>query len=281
MWGSFQVKYRRSGGKEPERTRCGSGTQAVQKEQQSNRGSVWRNEGGKMEKGMILLVEDDGDIREGIRVLLESEGYKVYEAESGSQALEMVNSDTDLIILDIMMPGISGIRTCEEIRKTYNVPILFLTAKARESDKLLGLMAGGDDYLPKPFSYGELLGRVKALLRRYQVYQGKGAGNSGEDSSWLQWKEIRLDLGFNQVWVEDKEVDLSELEYQILRLLMEHPNKIFSAQNIYESVWKEPYFYGSNNTVMVHIRKLRVKVEKDPQEPKRICTVWGKGYRIG
>ena len=234
-----------------------------------------------MEKGMILLVEDDGDIREGVRVLLESEGYKVYEAESGSQALEMVDSDTDLIILDIMMPGISGIRTCEEIRKTYNVPILFLTAKARESDKLLGLMAGGDDYLPKPFSYGELLGRVKALLRGYQVYRGKGAGNSEEDSSWLQWKEIRLDLGFNQVWVEDKEVDLSELEYQILRLLMEHPNKIFSAQNIYESVWKEPYFYGSNNTVMVHIRKLRVKIEKDPQEPKRICTVWGKGYRIG
>lgn len=234
-----------------------------------------------MEKGIILLVEDDGDIREGVRVLLESEGYEVYEAESGNRALELVNKDMDLIILDIMMPGISGIRTCEESRKIYNIPILFLTAKARESDKLLGLMAGGDDYLPKPFSYGELLGRVKALLRRYQVYQGKGAGKSGEDSSWLQWKEIRLDLGFNQVWVEDREVDLSELEYQILRLLMEHPNKIFSAQNIYESVWKEPYFYGSNNTVMVHIRKLRVKVEKDPQEPKRICTVWGKGYRIG
>ncbi len=234
-----------------------------------------------MEKGIILLVEDDGDIREGVRVLLETEGYEVYEAESGNRALELVNKDMDLIILDIMMPGISGIRTCEEIRKIYNIPILFLTAKARESDKLLGLMAGGDDYLPKPFSYGELLGRVKALLRRYQVYQGKGAGKSGEDSSWLQWKEIRLDLGFNQVWVEDREVDLSELEYQILRLLTEHPNKIFSAQNIYESVWKEPYFYGSNNTVMVHIRKLRVKVEKDPQEPKRICTVWGKGYRIG
>ena len=234
-----------------------------------------------MEKGIILLVEDDGDIREGVRVLLESEGYEVYEAESGNRALELVNKDMDLIILDIMMPGISGIRTCEESRKIYNIPILFLTAKARESDKLLGLMAGGDDYLPKPFSYGELLGRVKALLRRYQVYQGKGAGKSGEDSSWLQWKEIRLDLGFNQVWVEDREVDLSELEYQILRLLTEHPNKIFSAQNIYESVWKEPYFYGSNNTVMVHIRKLRVKVEKDPQEQKRICTVWGKGYRIG
>ena len=234
-----------------------------------------------MEKGIILLVEEDGDIREGVRVLLESEGYEVYEAESGNRALELVNKDMDLIILDIMMPGISGIRTCEESRKIYNIPILFLTAKARESDKLLGLMAGGDDYLPKPFSYGELLGRVKALLRRYQVYQGKGAGKSGEDSSWLQWKEIRLDLGFNQVWVEDREVDLSELEYQILRLLTEHPNKIFSAQNIYESVWKEPYFYGSNNTVMVHIRKLRVKVEKDPQEPKRICTVWGKGYRIG
>lgn len=234
-----------------------------------------------MEKGLILLVEDDGDIREGVRVLLESEGFQVKEAESGHQALGMMGRETDLVILDIMMPGISGIKTCEEIRKFSNVPILFLTAKARESDKLLGLMAGGDDYLPKPFSYGELLGRVKALVRRYQVYKGKDSTGSDEEASWIQWKEISLDVSCNQVRVEGKEVDLSEIEYRILRLLIQHPNKIFSAQNIYESVWQEPYFYGSNNTVMVHIRKLRVKVEKDPQEPKRICTVWGKGYRIG
>lgn len=234
-----------------------------------------------MEKGYILLVEDDEDIREGIRVLLQSEGYQVKEADSGNQALTLLHNDLDLVILDIMMPGISGIKTCEEIRRKSNVPILFLTAKARESDKLLGLMAGGDDYLPKPFSYAELLGRVKALLRRYQVYQGKGKGEKTEEDSWLEWKGIRLDLSYNQVLVDKNEVDLSEIEYQILRLLMQYPNKIFSAQNIYESVWNEPYFYGSNNTVMVHIRKLRVKIEKDPQEPKRICTVWGKGYRIG
>lgn len=129
-----------------------------------------------MEKGIILLVEDDGDIREGVRVLLESEGCQVYEAESGSQALEMVDKDTDLVILDIMMPGISGIKTCEEIRKSYNVPILFLTAKAGESDKFLGLMAGGDDYLSKPFSYGELLGRAEERVNDKKVKRYRETG---------------------------------------------------------------------------------------------------------
>jgi two-component system OmpR family response regulator len=133
----------------------------------------------------ILLIEDDPDIREGVRVLLESEGYHIMEAENGCQGLKMVEEDTDLVILDIMMPGMSGIRTCEEIRKVSNVPILFLTAKARESDKLLGLMAGGDDYLPKPFSYAELLGRVKSLLRRYHIYQGKG-GKREEVQEWIE-----------------------------------------------------------------------------------------------
>ena len=146
----------------------------------------------------LLIAEDDNDISRALTALFEHNNYAVDTVSNGCDAYDYAAGESyDGIILDIMMPGISGIRTCEEIRKTYNVPILFLTAKARESDKLLGLMAGGDDYLPKPFSYGELLGRVKALLRRYQVYQGKGAGKSGEDSSWLQWKEIRLDLGFN------------------------------------------------------------------------------------
>ena len=126
-----------------------------------------------MKKEQVLIVEDDADIRDGVRILLESEGYAVMEAEDGRQGLYCLNDEVDLVILDVMMPGMSGLRTCEEIRKISNVPILFLTAKAQESDKLIGLMAGGDDYLAKPFSYAELLGRVKALLRRYNVYRGK------------------------------------------------------------------------------------------------------------
>lgn len=126
-----------------------------------------------MGKERVLIVEDDADIREGVRILLESENYEVEEAENGRKGLELLNEDTDLVILDVMMPGMSGLRTCEEIRKSSNVPVLFLTAKAQESDKLIGLMAGGDDYLAKPFSYAELLGRVKALLRRYHIYMGK------------------------------------------------------------------------------------------------------------
>ena len=126
-----------------------------------------------MKKEQVLLIEDDADIREGVRILLESENYCVEEAENGKSGLELLSDETDLVILDIMMPGMSGLRTCEEIRKVSNVPVLFLTAKAQESDKLIGLMAGGDDYLAKPFSYAELLGRVKALLRRYNIYRGR------------------------------------------------------------------------------------------------------------
>lgn len=228
-----------------------------------------------MSKARILIIEDDADIREGVRILLESEQYTVSEAENGEMGLALLTQDTDLVILDVMMPGISGLKTCEEIRKVSYVPVLFLTAKAQESDKLIGLMAGGDDYLGKPFSYSELLGRVKALLRRYRVYSGK---TEPEREEYLQEGEIRINKKFNEVQIGGETVELSELEYKILLLMMEHPSKIFSAQNLYESIWKEPYFYSSNSTVMVHIRKLRVKIEKDPQEPQHIRTVWGKGY---
>lgn len=234
-----------------------------------------------MDMGTILLIEDDADIREGVRVLLASEGYSVLEADCGKQGLSLLHSDIDLVILDIMMPGISGIITCEEIRKVSNVPVLFLTAKAQESDKLLGLLVGGDDYLAKPFSYAELLGRVKALLRRYHIYQGKYAPPNPPGGEWLEHKGIRILTTANSVQVDGREIELSEIEYQILLLLIRYPNKIFTTQNIYESVWNEPFYYSSNNTIMVHIRKLRLKIEEDPQQPKRICTVWGKGYRIG
>lgn len=231
-----------------------------------------------METAKILLIEDDQDIREGVRILLESESYAVTEADSGEAGLRLLTGDTDLVILDVMMPGMSGLKTCEEIRKTSYVPILFLTAKAQESDKLIGLMAGGDDYLAKPFSYAELLGRVKALLRRYQVYRGKAG--AGRTDRYLEAAGLRVNLDFNQVFADGEEKELSTIEYKLLLLMMQHPRRIFSAQQLYESIWEEPYFYTCSNTVMVHISKLRAKIEQDPQKPRRIATVWGKGYRF-
>ncbi len=233
-----------------------------------------------MDQANILIVEDDADIREGVRILLESENYQVEEAENGRKGLELLTEKIDLVILDIMMPGMSGLRTCEEIRKTSNVPVLFLTAKAQESDKLLGLVAGGDDYLPKPFSYGELLGRVRALLRRYYVYGGKGETAKVPEENYLDLSGIRIHKEFNEVFVNGEEKELSNIEYQMLLLMMSHPRKIFSAQNLYESIWNEPWFYTCSSTVMVHIRKLRVKIEPDPQKPKYIKTEWGKGYKF-
>ena len=232
-----------------------------------------------MERPKILLIEDDEDIREGIRILLESEDYRVAEAGNGRDGLKLLDQDTDLVILDVMLPGKSGLRICEEIRKTSFVPILFLTAKAQESDRLIGLMVGGDDYLSKPFSYAELLGRVKALLRRYRIYHGK-EGLERADARKLELAGIQIEEEFHEVIVRGRQVELSEIEYEILLLMMKYPGKIFSAQNLYESVWQEPYFYSCNSTVMVHIRRLRVKIEKDPQNPELIKTVWGKGYRF-
>ena len=225
------------------------------------------------------MIEDDEDIREGVRILLEGEGYEVLEAKNGREGLQLLAEGPDLVILDIMMPGMSGLKTCEEIRKISYVPVLFLTAKAQESDKLIGFMAGGDDYLPKPFSYSELLGRVKALIRRWKTYRGKEPDRKKD--TYLEQARIRLNEMFNEVFVRGGSTELSEIEYQILKLMMQHPGKIFSAQNLYESVWDEPYFYNCNGTVMVHIRKLRVKIEEDPKNPQRIQTVWGKGYRFG
>ena len=232
-------------------------------------------------KTTILIIEDDDSIREGVRILLQSEGYAVQEAATGKDGLKGLNDHVSLVLLDVMLPDISGLKVCEEIRKKSYVPILFLTAKVQESDKLIGLMAGGDDYLTKPFSYSELLGRVKALLRRYQVYSAPKDSTDEEDSQYLEMAGIRLHLSMNEVSVNGREVPLTELEYQILRLLMKHPKKIFSAQNLYESIWNEPYFYNCNGTVVVHIRKLRVKLETDPGNPQYIRTVWGKGYRFG
>lgn len=236
-----------------------------------------------MKQYKILVIEDSQEIREGIRLLLSDESYQILEAASGEQGLELFSDEIDLVILDIMMPGISGLRTCEEIRKRSNVPILFLTALVQESDRLIGLMAGGDDYLTKPFSYAELLARVKALLRRYYVYKGKSdpqQANEAEFQALIKVGDVAINEVYGEVTVKGVKKELSHTEFLILMLLMKNPQKIFSTKNIYESVWREPYFYASNNTVMVHIRNLRRKIEDDPQNPKYIRTVWGKGYRF-
>lgn len=232
-----------------------------------------------MSQGRILIIEDDADIREGVRIILNSEGYDVDEAPEGVSGLTLLKEDTDLVILDIMMPGMSGLQVCEKMRKTSNVPVLFLTAKSQESDKLIGLMAGGDDYLSKPFSYSELLGRVKALIRRFQIYKGKN-DTASTPEKYISCADIKVNTEYNEVFVKGREIPMSDIEYNILLLLITHRGKVFSAQNIYESVWNEPYFYSNSNTVMVHIRRLRVAIEEKPDDPKYIRTVWGKGYRF-
>lgn len=231
-----------------------------------------------MEKN-ILIIEDDKDIREGVKILLEGEGYSVEEASNGADGLKKLTPNTNLVILDIMMPGISGLKTCEEIRKISYVPILFLTAKSKESDKLIGFMAGADDYLIKPFSYIELFARVRALLRRHQVYDREILQIQKEE--WIEIHQIRINSSKNIVFQQGNEIQLTEIEYKILLLLIQYPTKIFSLQNLYESIWEEPFISTSANTIMVHIRNLRTKIEENPQKPKIIQTVWGKGYRLG
>lgn len=231
-----------------------------------------------MDSKKILIVDDDPEIREVLRLLLTGEEYQVIEAEDGKVALEKLDDSIDLVILDVMMPGTSGYAACAEIRRQSTVPVLFLTAKSQDSDKSMGFSVGGDDYLVKPFSYSELISRVKAMLRRYYVYGAKTA----EKSSILHCcGNIEIDPDQCLVRQNGQEVSLTGTEYRILYLMASHPKKIFTVQNIYESVWEEPYFYSSNNNVMVHIRNLRRKLGDDPQNSHIIQTVWGKGYLIG
>lgn len=226
----------------------------------------------------ILIVDDDREIRDVLRILLTGEHFEVAEASGGQEALQYLEEHpVDLVILDVMMDDVSGYHVCLRLRETWNVPVLFLTAKSKESDLTMGYSSGGDDYLTKPFSYPELLARVKGLLRRYQVYRGKPEAVQEE----AEWCGLRVSLTSNMVWRNDREIDLTDTEWRILRLLVQNHGKIFSIENLYESVWQETYFPSSANTVMVHIRRLREKLEPDPRHPEYIKTVWGKGYRIG
>ncbi len=230
-----------------------------------------------MDAKKILFADDDPEIREVLQLLLTSEGYQVEAASNGEELLSRLDDSVDLVILDIMMPGMGGYHVCAEIRKQSAVPVLFLTAKSQDSDKTMGFSAGGDDYLVKPFSYTELISRVKAMLRRYYVYGAKAP----EQSQVLRCcGNIEIDLNRCVVRRDGQEVVLTDTEYRILCLLATHPKKVFSVQNIYESIWDEPFLYTSNNTVMVHIRNIRRKLGDDPQNCQTIRTVWGRGYRI-
>lgn len=230
------------------------------------------------QKANILIVDDNPEIQEIIRILLEGEGFETAAAADGTAAQQLLQKqDFDLIILDIMLPGINGYQTCLNLRKISNTPVLFLSALGKDSDKILGFSSGGDDYLTKPFSYSELVSRVKALIRRYQVYRGKK--EQPELCQNLQFHHLEIHETEKEVYSQGKRLELTDTEYAILLLLIQNRHQLFSASRLYEAVWQEPYYYGANNTVMVHIRNLRQKIEKDPANPVLIKTVWGRGYR--
>ncbi|MFC7679887.1 response regulator [Paenibacillus sp. GCM10028914] len=222
----------------------------------------------------VLVVDDDPEIRDVIHVYLRNEGYHVVEAVDGLEALDAVSSTSiDLIILDVMMPRMDGIHACLKIREISNAPIIMLSAKEEDIDKITGLTTGADDYMIKPFNPLELLARVKAQLRRQSLI-GKE-----EYNSLILIKDLIIDKSKHTVTLKGKNISLTPLEFSILELLASHPGQVFSTDKIYESVWKEPYGY-SDNTVMVHIRNLREKIEESPREPRYIKTVWGVGYKI-
>ncbi len=227
----------------------------------------------------IMIVDDSEGIREIVEVLLTNEGYDVVTADSGEKALHLLNAhhNTDLIILDIMLPGKSGFESCIGIREMTTAPILFLSAKSHIEDKEMGLSIGGDDYLPKPFSPVELTARVKALLRRYAVYQGKEQNPKAEI---IRIRELRIHRTTGDVWLDNKPISLRYMEYKLLLLLAKNRGRVLSAQEIYETIWEEKFLPVSNNTVVAHIKNLRQQIEKEPKEPKYVLTVWGRGYQI-
>ena len=222
----------------------------------------------------ILIVDDDPDIRNVLSLLLK-DSYFVAEAADGAEAVRYIqaNPDTDLVVLDVMMPGMDGLETCTKLREFSNAPVLFLTAKSAERDRVAAYQSGGDDFLSKPFSQAELLAKISSLLRRYQQYRGKPA-------SVLSIEGLEMDLAAHSVKVNDKPVTLTDTEYAILEYLVKNRGKVVTASELYEAVWGEKFLSGSGNTVMVHVLNVRRKIEENPSKPKILRTVWGRGYQI-
>ena len=227
----------------------------------------------------ILVCDDEEDIVAALKIYLEADGYCVHAAYTGADALKIVREEpVQLALMDIMMPGMDGITAMAKLREFSNIPVILLTAKSEDSDKILGLSVGADDYITKPFNPIEVIARVKSQLRRYTSLGGKSGGGN-DNPSLLTNGGIAMDDGAKVVTVDGEPVALTPIEYNILRLLLKNPGRVYSTAQIYEQVWNDPAL-GSENTVAVHIRHLREKIEIDPANPRYLKVVWGLGYKM-
>ncbi|MBQ8933797.1 MAG: response regulator transcription factor [Lachnospiraceae bacterium] len=226
----------------------------------------------------ILVCDDEKEIVEAISIYLEGEGYKIIKAYDGKEAVDIMNSGqkVDLIIMDVMMPGMDGIHATLKIREKLDVPIIILSAKSEDNDKILGLNIGADDYISKPFNPLELVARVKSQLRRY-MQLGNIAGSSSQ--AVFKCGGLTINDDNKEVFVDGELIKLTPIEYNILLLLVRNAGKVFSIDEIYEQIWNEEAI-GADNTVAVHIRHIREKIEINPREPKYLKVVWGVGYKI-
>ena len=232
----------------------------------------------KMEMNHVLVVEDDKEIREGVEIYLKSQGYEVFQAADGVEGLEVIEKeDIHLAIVDIMMPRMDGISMVVKLREKYDFPVIFLSAKSEEVDKIMGLNMGADDYVTKPFTPMELLARVNSQLRRYRRFMER-LGDKEENSRIHTIGGLEINEDNVEVTVDGEPVKMTPIEYKILLLLMKNPGRVFSAEEIYERVWNERAI--NTDTIMVHIRNIREKIEVNPSEPKYLKVVWGVGYKI-
>jgi len=232
----------------------------------------------KMEMNHVLVVEDDKEIREGVEIYLKSQGYEVFQAADGVEGLEVIEKeDIHLAIVDIMMPRMDGISMVVKLREKYDFPVIFLSAKSEEVDKIMGLNMGADDYVTKPFTPMELLARVNSQLRRYRRFMER-LGDKEENSRIHTIGGLEINEDNVEVTVDGEPVKMTPIEYKILLLLMKNPGRVFSAEEIYERVWNERAI--NTDTIMVHVRNIREKIEVNPREPKYLKVVWGVGYKI-
>ena len=232
----------------------------------------------KMEMNHVLVVEDDKEIREGVEIYLKSQGYEVFQAADGIEGLEVIEKeDIHLAIVDIMMPRMDGISMVVKLREKYDFPVIFLSAKSEEVDKIMGLNMGADDYVTKPFTPMELLARVNSQLRRYRRFMER-LGDKEENSRIHTIGGLEINEDNVEVTVDGEPVKMTPIEYKILLLLMKNPGRVFSAEEIYERVWNERAI--NTDTIMVHVRNIREKIEVNPREPKYLKVVWGVGYKI-
>ena len=232
----------------------------------------------KMEMNHVLVVEDDKEIREGVEIYLKSQGYEVFQAADGVEGLEVIEKeDIHLAIVDIMMPRMDGISMVVKLREKSDFPVIFLSAKSEEVDKIMGLNMGADDYVTKPFTPMELLARVNSQLRRYRRFMER-LGDKEENSRIHTIGGLEINEDNVEVTVDGEPVKMTPIEYKILLLLMKNPGRVFSAEEIYERVWNERAI--NTDTIMVHVRNIREKIEVNPREPKYLKVVWGVGYKI-